>query len=109
VQIPKTETTGTVSIELNTKEPHFEVRLTTTSNTLIKSFRDLKKFTYSYLEPAEYKITIIVDSNNNKRWDPGNFFKREEPERVFLYKTLENKTSFPVRANWELGPLVITF
>ena len=109
LQIPKAETTGMVSIELNSKEPHFEVLLTTTSGTLVKSFRDLKKYTYSYLEPTEYKITIIVDSNNNGKWDPGNFFKKEESEKVFLYKTLENKSSFPIRANWELGPLVITF
>ena len=109
IQIPKTETTGTVSVEIKTIEPHFEVLLTTSNNTLIKSFRDLKKYTFSYLEPAEYKLTVIVDSNNNRKWDPGDFSKKEEPEKVFLYKTLDKKNSFPVRANWELGPLVITF
>jgi len=110
IQIPKLESTGIVSVELKTKEPHFEVLLTTASNnSIVKSFRDLKKYTFSYLEPGEYKITILVDSNNNKRWDPGDFYKKEEPERVILYKTLEKKDSFPIRANWELGPLVITF
>jgi len=109
LQIPKPEATGMVSVELKTNEPHFEVLLTTNSNTIVKSFRDLKKYTFSYLEPTEYKIIIIVDSNNNRRWDPGNFLKKEEPEKVFLYKTIENKSSFPIRANWELGPLVITF
>ena len=110
IQIPKIESTGIVSVELKTKEPHFEVLLTTASNnSLVSSFRDKTKYTFSYLEPGEYKITILVDSNNNKRWDPGDFYKKEEPERVILYKTLEKKDSFPIRANWELGPLVITF
>jgi uncharacterized protein (DUF2141 family) len=109
LQIPKAESTGTLSVEIRTKEPHFEVLLTTANNAAVKSFRDLKKYTFTYLEPAEYKITIIVDSNNNQRWDPGDFYKREEPEKVILYRTIENKSSFPIRANWELGPLVITF
>lgn len=109
LQIPKSEATGMVSIEIRTKEPHFEVLLTTTNNSIVKSFRDQKKYTFAYLEPTEYKITIIIDSNNNEKWDPGDFFKKEEPEKVFLYKTLEKKISFPIRANWELGPLVITF
>ena len=109
IQIPKTETTGTVSVEIKTKEPHFEVRLMNSTGAIVKSFRDLKKFTFAYIPPAEYKISIVIDSNNNNRWDPGNFFKKQEPEKVVLYKTIDNKTSFPVRANWELGPLVITF
>jgi uncharacterized protein (DUF2141 family) len=110
IQIPKPEATGTVSVELNTKEPHFQLLLTSaSSNTVAKSLRDTKKYTFTHLEPGEYKITVLVDTNNNKRWDPGDFYKKEEPERVILYKTLENKNSFPVRANWELGPLVIKF
>ena len=109
IKIPKAESTGTVSIELNTKEQHFEVLLTTGKNILVKSFRDFKKYTFTHLEPGEYQITIIVDSNNNQRWDAGNFYKKEEPENVILYKSLEKKNTFPIRANWELGPLVITF
>jgi len=109
IKIPKPETTGTVALEINTKEKHFEVLLSTTKNVPVKSFRDLKKYTFTYLEPAEYQITILVDTNNNNRWDPGNFYKKEEPEKVVLYKSIENKYTFPIRANWELGPLMITF
>lgn len=109
VQIPKTESTGTVAIEINTNEPHYQLLLTTANNTVVRTIRDQRKFTFIYLDPSEYKITVIIDSNNNKRWDPGNFYKKKEPEKVFLYKTIDNKNSFPIRANWELGPLVITF
>lgn len=109
IKIPKAEKTGTLSIEINTSELHFEVHLSTSKNNIIKSVRDKKKITFTYLEPAEYRISIIVDANNNGKWDPGNFYLRQEPEKVILYKTLENKYTFPIRANWELGPLVITF
>lgn len=109
INIPKPEETGTVSVELNTKENHFEVQLTTTDNKLIKSFRDQRKYTFTHINPGDYKISVIIDSNNNGRWDPGNFYTKKEPEKVTLYKSLENKFTFPVRANWELGPLVINF
>ncbi len=109
IKIPKQEDTGSVSLEINTKEPHFEVRLLTADNKLVRSFRDQKNYTFTYLNPAEYRITIIIDANNNSRWDPGNFYKRKEPEKILLYKNSENKYTFPIRANWEVGPLVITF
>ncbi len=79
IKIPKAENTGTVSFELNTKEQHFQVLLTTSTNKLVKTIWDVKKFTFTHLEPAEYRITVIVDSNNNRRWDAGNFYLRQEP------------------------------
>jgi uncharacterized protein (DUF2141 family) len=109
IKIAKSEETGTVLVEVKTKEPHFIVRLTTPDDKLVKSFSDQKRYTFVNIEPGDYKICVIIDSNNNGRWDPGNFFKKEQPEKIKLYKTLENKFSFPVRANWELGPLLISF
>lgn len=109
IRIPKTENTGTVSVDIQTREPHFLINLTTQKDKIVKSIHDTKKITFTHLEPAEYKIVVIIDSNHNQRWDPGNFYERKEPEKVTLYKNIDNKYSFPIRANWELGPLVITF
>jgi hypothetical protein len=52
---------------------------------------------------------VIIDTNNNRKWDIGNFEKKVEAEPVFLYKTIDKKYSTPVRANWEVGPLNIKF
>jgi uncharacterized protein (DUF2141 family) len=109
IRIPKAEETGSIAVEINTKDAHFEVQLLTSDFKLIKSFRDLKKYTFTYLKPAEYRITIVVDSNNNNRWEPGDFHRRKEPETIFLYQNLEKKYTIPVRANWEIGPLLISF
>ncbi|MBI1770046.1 MAG: Ig-like domain-containing protein [Bacteroidetes bacterium] len=109
INIPKPKDTGILSLEINTKESHFEVQLLSSNGTLIKSFRDLKKYTFKYLAPGEYKISVIVDTNNNGKWDAGTIYKKAEPEKVILYKNSENKFTFPIRANWEVGPLVITF
>jgi uncharacterized protein (DUF2141 family) len=109
LKIPKAEEVGTLSIEVNTKEPKFEIQLLTADNKLSQSIRNVQKHTFNNLTPGEYKIVVVIDSNNNKRWDPGNFYKKIEPEKTVIYKSLENKFNFPIRANWEVGPLVITF
>lgn len=109
INLPKLKDTGTLSVEIKTAEPHYELRLLDTSGKLVASIRDQKKYLFKYLKPAEYRISVIVDSNNNGMWDTGIYYKKQEPERVILYKNSENKYSFPVRANWEVGPLMITF
>ena len=50
-----------------------------------------------YLNPADYGLKLIVDSNNNKKWDTGNYLLGIQPERVFLHK--EKVT---VRPNWDI-------
>lgn len=109
LKIPKAEEVGTLAIEVNTQEHNFEVQLLTADNKLSQSIRNSKKHTFNNVLPGEYKLMVIIDSNNNRKWDPGNFYKRIEPEKTLFYKSIENKFSFPIRANWEVGPLVITF
>ncbi len=109
IRIPKVEDTGSIAVEINTQNPHYEVQLLSSDGKIVKSFRDLKKYIFTYLKPTEYKITVIEDINNNNRWEAGNFYQRREPEKIFLYKNSEKKYTIPVRANWEIGPLVISF
>ncbi|MFZ1805602.1 MAG: Ig-like domain-containing domain [Cyclobacteriaceae bacterium] len=101
--------TGILLIEVQTKEPDFIIQLTTTEGQVVEEIKNINKYTFSFLQPRNYQIKVIIDKNNNGKWDPGNFFKREEPEPVWFYKTQDNKYDFPVRANWELGPLLLIF
>jgi hypothetical protein len=50
-----------------------------------------------YLKPGNYLFKIIVDKNNNGKWDPGNYIKKLEPEPVTYFQKVIN-----VRANWEI-------
>jgi hypothetical protein len=109
IQIPKPEELGTLSIEVNTKEPNYILQLLTSDNKIVESIQNLKKYTFSNLTPGEFKILVIIDTNHNRRWDAGNYHRRLEAEKTLFYKTLENKYTIPIRANWEVGPLLITF
>ena len=109
LKISKEDELGKVLITVDTNEPNFIIQLTTTDDVVVSSVKNAKEHAFGYLEPKEYKVRVIIDQNKNGKWDPGNFYKKIEPEKIILYKSEEGKYSFPLRANWEYGPLLIKF
>ncbi|MEZ4946887.1 MAG: Ig-like domain-containing domain [Cyclobacteriaceae bacterium] len=101
--------TGTLLIEVQTNEPNFIIQLTSPDGEIVEEIKNLNKYAFQYLQPKNYKIKVILDKNNNGKWDPGNFYNREEPEPIWFYQTQDKKYDFPIRANWELGPLLLIF
>jgi hypothetical protein len=54
-------------------------------------------FSRPLFEPGEYNLRILIDENQNGKWDPGEFFgKHKQPEIV---KPLTRKIT--VRASWD--------
>ena len=49
-----------------------------------------------YVEPGGYQIRILYDANKNGKWDPGDYSKKLQPEKVI---SLEQKLG--IRANWD--------
>ena len=49
------------------------------------------------LFPGKYNFKFIADEDNNKRWSPGDYWIKKQPEKVYWYK--EEVT---IRANWEM-------
>ncbi len=101
--------TGTLLIEVDTKEPNYIVILSNAAGEIIQELKNVKKHTFTFLPAQNYKLKVIIDRNNNGHWDPGNFYKRLEPEPIHFYRTADKKYDFPIRANWELGPIMLTF
>ncbi len=54
-------------------------------------------FNYVNLMPDEYKIKLLLDENNNKTWDSGNYYQHLQPEKIIFYEK-----PLTVRANWEM-------
>ncbi len=103
------EDTGIVLIEVITKEKSFIIQLLDPSGKVVASARNVFKQTFKNLPPMDYQIRIVIDSNENGKWDPGNFYLGQEPEKVAFYLTPKKLQNFAMRANWENGPLVIKF
>jgi hypothetical protein len=48
------------------------------------------------MNPATYTMRMVVDENENGRWDTGDLFEKRQPEKVIPYVG-----SIPLKAGWE--------
>lgn len=48
------------------------------------------------LDPGKYTIRIIADANKNGIWDPGDFWKNQQPEMIFPHQT-----TVDLKPGWE--------
>ena len=53
-------------------------------------------FEFSNIDPSNYLVRVIFDTNKNGKWDTGNYLKKIQPEKVSYYPV-----AIEVRANWE--------
>ncbi|MES2556416.1 MAG: Ig-like domain-containing protein [Bacteroidota bacterium] len=61
-----------------------------------------KSVVFTELEPGQYNVRCIRDSNKNGKWDTGNVNEKTQAEQVIRY-TLTQK----LRANWEVEETLI--
>ena len=54
-----------------------------------------KTISFDLLEPKEYHIRAIIDENDNKQWDTGNFLQRKQPETIIYFNI-----PFKLKPNW---------
>ena len=76
------------------------VQLTDEKENVIRSLplsAPQRRVVFSNLQPKKYYVRLIVDKNNNGKWDSGRFLDRRFPEKVYHHEPL-----IDVRANWEL-------
>ena len=102
------EDTGIILVEVQTNEPYFLVELLTKDFKVVDRKRNVRKFNFEDLKPGDYQLRLVIDTNNNGYWSPGNYYERTEPERIIFYKTEKLNPIISLKANWELGPLLIT-
>ncbi len=72
---------------INTKTQYSYTQCTSKTKTLV----------FKFVEPNEYNIQIIKDTNKNSKYDTGNFELRQQPEEV-----INIKQNIKLRANSEI-------
>ncbi len=55
-----------------------------------------KEWRNKLFTPGEYDIRILYDDNNNGKWDPGNYKKKLQPEKVIAIPK-----KIAVKENWD--------
>jgi len=56
---------------------------------------------FDKLIPGNYSARIILDKNNNGKWDTGNFFQKIQPEKMIFYKE-----EIIIRPSWDLELII---
>jgi Bacterial Ig-like domain/Polysaccharide lyase family 4, domain II len=103
------ESTAILQLHIQTKEPSFIIHLLNVNNTILETRYNETKPTFKYINPENVKIRVIIDTNKNGKWDTANYLTNTEAERVIFYQSEDKKFETPLRANWEVGPLIIKF
>ena len=52
---------------------------------------------FNNIEPSTYLIRVVFDTNENGKWDTGDYLKGIQPEKISYYPD-----AIEVRANWEV-------
>ena len=93
---------GVIHGSVHTSYESYEIQLITEKFEIIKKTHPGKNYRFTEVRPGEYLIRILVDSNNNGRWDPGDIRKGEQPEPVIIYTDPSGSQKTSIRANWEM-------
>jgi hypothetical protein len=98
------EELSVINLEIRTEEPSFMVQLIDNNYKVLRQVTNKTAVRFEDVIPGEYQIRLIIDKNANGRWDPGNYFKYEEPEPVVYYRAADGSTNIKgVKANWDVG------
>jgi uncharacterized protein (DUF2141 family) len=101
-------TTGVILTKTNQPPPNYLTQLLSRDYQIVAQSRNQSPSTFQDLQPSTYQIRFIIDSNADGQWTPGNFYRKIEPEAVYFYRSEKKETTVNLKANWELGPLLIT-
>ncbi len=96
--IKTSENYGSISGKVTTKNKNYIIQLLDSRGKVIGQQRNIANYLFSYLPAGEYSLRIVVDDNNNGKWDAGSFSKRKTPEDI-IYGFEKKK----LKENWELS------
>lgn len=63
-----------------------------------------RSVTFEKMEPGSYRLRMIEDVNENKKWDTGSYPEKRQPEKVFyLIQPLELKPGWDSEVLWKMN------
>jgi uncharacterized protein (DUF2141 family) len=112
VQPRQAEDLSEIIYTIRTTAKTFLVQLLDKEFNILQQSKNKLKGLFQDLEAGNYLLRVVIDENDNGTWDPGNYLKRIEPEKITYYKSGE-KSELPItlKSNWELelAPLLVTY
>lgn len=90
---------GNVELTVKAKPDTYILQLVDEKNNTVfeKSTTGNDKISFQGLDPKSYGLRLVVDANNNGKWDTGNYLQKRQAEKIILYPQKVN-----VRSNWDV-------
>ena len=98
------EERGTIRGTITTNFESFTIQLLNEKYEVVREINNQASYVFDFIEPGTYYIRVLIDKNENGKWDKGNILEQQEPEPVFFYEE-----EVPLRENWEVGGKDISF
>ena len=106
MKVKKLDEYGTLYLNIVGEGQHAFVQLLNGSDAVVRQQPVTDKHTcdFYFLQPnTKYYIRLVNDSNNNGRWDTGDYAGKRQPEEVFYFpKVWEMKANFEFEETWNL-------
>lgn len=103
INYPKLNQLGVLNLDLTAYSGNIVLEVIT-DGKIIHSipFSENKKKQLTNLKPGDYTFKVIIDENQNGKWDTGDFEKEIQAEKIQLFSEPTK-----VRANWEVELIIV--
>lgn len=108
IKTVKTEDTGILLTKVESQES-FVLQLINKNFQVVEEIINKKEHRFTNLTAGTYLLRLLIDINKNGKWDAGDYAIKQEPEPIVFYKNPKNVKDINLKANWEVGPLLITY
>ncbi len=98
---------ATISGNIDTKEPFYVLELINEKEEIVASRRNVKKFNFEYLPSGKYRFRIIIDKNNNGKWNNSDWKKKIEAENIIQLELKENGGK--IKEKWDIEDVKLSF
>jgi hypothetical protein len=95
--------TGVVLGNITTNYKSYFIQLLDTKFKVIQEQKNNQRYVFSEVKPGDYFIRILIDTNENGKWDYADFRYNQIAEPVIIYMDETGTSKTAVRANWELN------
>ncbi len=92
---------GSALCKVDLKEPFYIIELLAENNKVVATGRNVKELKLLNYKPQEITIRILIDENNNGKYDTGDYLNRLLPEQ-YIY--LEDKIQ--IKAGWDIDVMI---
>lgn len=102
IKVSKPEDLGNLQLDVEFGQvlPHYRMIVLNAKEEKVGEFSEVTtgKFNVDGLVPGDYFLKVYSDTNNNGKWDSGDFLTKRQPEKTFVFPQ-----KVQVRANWDVN------